>query len=80
MKRVMVIAAIAALVLLALSVQAAEDDAKARDQFQQILDGFNSREFEMIEPTIECVVEIGSPNRVATSSNEPADASAPNMP
>jgi hypothetical protein len=53
MKRVMVIAAIAALVSLALSVQAAEDDAKARDQFQQILDGFNSREFEMIEPAID---------------------------
>ena len=53
MKRVILVAAIAAFMSFVPVAQAAEDDAKARDQFQKIVDAFNSSEFEMVEPAID---------------------------
>ena len=39
--------------LLALPLSAAEDDAKARDQFQSILNAFNAQSFETLEPALD---------------------------
>ena len=53
MKRLVIIAAIAVFAFQATPLCAAEDDAKAREQFDEILDAFNSRAYEMLESSID---------------------------